>query len=210
MLTLRRRCKSGSKTIPALWVIGLLSFGLFGQQAQAAPVTGNITFTGGVELDTASAGTATMVTAWHGFATGDKPQVQTDDGSFAAFVAPGAGVTFSQPWTFNSVATVPSFWAVGGFTFDLTSSSITNQNPTPGSGAVTVDGIGSISGNGFDPTAGTFHFTTQDPSAESVFSFSAATGAIPESSTVALLTIGALGLTGMHFLGRKRRATLRE
>jgi hypothetical protein len=191
------------KTISAFCVIGLLSCGLFSQQAQAAgPITGSITFTGTVSLDAASAGSATMVTAWHGLALGDKPQVQGDDGSFSAFITPGDGVTFSQPWTFNSVGPVPSFWAVDGFTFDLTSSAIFTQ----GAGSVTVDGIGTISGNGFDPTAGTWHFTTQDPSAESQFSFSASGAAVPENSTVALLTIGALGLAGVHFLGRKRGA----
>jgi hypothetical protein len=190
------------KTISAFCVIGLLSCGLFSQQAQAAgPITGSITFTGTVSLDTASAGSATMVTAWHGLALGDKPQVQGDDGSFTAFVTPGDGVTFHASWSFTSGA-VSSFWAVDGFTFDLTSSAIFTQ----GAGSVTVDGIGTISGNGFDPTAGTWHFTTQDPSAESLFSFSASGAAVPENSTVALLTIGALGLAGVHFLGRKRGA----
>jgi hypothetical protein len=196
------KMKTPAKTISALWVIGLLSCGLFCQQGQAAgPITGDITFTGLVSLDTGSAGTATMVTAWHGLAPGDKPQVQTGDGSFMTpLVTPGDGVTFSPSWSFNSGA-VPSFWAVDGFTFDLTSSSIFTQ----GAGAVTVNGIGTISGNGFDPTAATWSFTTQDPSAEGEFSFSASGAAVPESSTVALLTIGALGLATMHFLGRKRK-----
>jgi hypothetical protein len=210
MLTLRRRCKSGSKTIPALWVIGLVSCGLFGQQAQAAPVTGNITFTGGVVLDTASVDTATMVLSWHGFAAGDKPQVQTGDGSFdlvapGHIVTAGDGVTFFQPWSFNSGA-IPSFWTVDNFVFDLTSSAVFSQ--PPGGNAVIVHGIGTISGNGFDPTPGTWSFTTQNPSAESQFSFSASSSAVPESSTVALLMTGALGLAGMHFLGRKRSVAL--
>jgi hypothetical protein len=208
MLTLRRRCKSGSKTIPALWVIGLVSCGLFGQQAQAAPVTGNITFTGTVSLDTASAGTATMVilNGWHGLAPGGLPQVQFGDGSFDTtpghFVTPGDGVTFASPWSFNSGA-IPNFWSVDGFTFDLTSSAIPPGMQT--ANAVAVNGIGTISGNGFDPTPGTWSFTTQNPAAEAQFSFSASGSAVPESSTVALLMTGALGLAGMHCLGRKRR-----
>lgn len=140
-----------------------------------------------------------MVTAWHGLAPGDKPQVQGADGDFATFVTPGDGVTFNAPWSFNSGA-IPSFWSVDGFTFDLTTSSIFTQTAN----AVTIDGVGTITGNGFDPTPGTWHFTTQNPAADSLFSFSAAAAdPVPEGSTVALFTAGALGLAGMRFLSKK-------
>ncbi len=192
------------KRLRAFLLGGLISCGLFYQQAQAAGVTGDITFTGTVNLDTASAGTATMVTGWHGLSTtptSGLPQVQDAEGDFATFVTPGDGVTFFHPWSFNSGA-ILSFWSVDGFTFDLTSSSIASPRP---SNAVTVDGIGTISGHGFDPTPGTFHFTTQDPSADAQFSFSAAGEAVPEPMTIVSL-LGGSSLLGAIVFVRRRRA----
>jgi hypothetical protein len=176
---------------------------LASQQARAqGPIVGNITFAGSVSLDTTSVNTATMVTAWHGLAPGDLPQVQSDDGTFAtAGVMPGDATTFHAPWTFNS-GPISSFWSVttgGGFTFDLTASNITHQT---GDGSLGVAGTGTVSHSGFTTTPGTFNFTTQDPSASSRFSFSAAT-AVPESGTAVLFAIGATCLAGSRFLRRR-------
>ena len=61
---------------------------------------------------------------------------------------------------------------------------------------MTVAGTGTISGNGFDVTSGTWNFTTQNPSAHARFSFSAASGgAVPDGgSGVALLGIALVGI----------------
>jgi hypothetical protein len=193
--------KNSSRTVLAFLTIGLLTSSLICQSAYAAPINGTITFTGTVELDTSSAGTATMVTAWHGNAPGDLPQVEDRSGDFAGFVNAGDGTTFHAPWSFNS-GSIPNFWSVDGFTFDLLTSAITSQGGSQGSGFVTVVGTGTVSGNGFDSTAGTWNFSTQDPSASSQFSFSAAT-AVPEGSTMGLLAIGALSMAGTRFLRRK-------
>ena len=187
----------------AIWgsiVALLLNCGLFCQQVQAAGITGNITFTGTVSLDKPSAGTATMVTAFSGLGLGGLPQVQNADGDLGTFATPGDAVTFSPTWSFNS-GVLPSFWSVDGFTFDLTSSSITNQT----SGAVSVDAVGTISGHSFDPTPGTFHFTTQDPSAAEKFSFSAAVTAVPEPATLMSFLSGS-SLLGAFLFIRRRRA----
>jgi PEP-CTERM motif len=171
------------------------------QHAQAAgPMVGDVTFAGSVSLDSTTVNNATMVTAWHGLAAGDLPQVQSRDGDFATFISRGDGTTFHAPWSFNSLSTISGFWTVDGFTFDLLNSHITNQGGSPGSGFVTVVGTGTVSGHGFDPTAGTWSFTTQDPSASSQFSFSAST-AVPEPGTLTLLAVGAGGLIS----SRKRR-----
>jgi len=178
---------------------GLFSCGLFTQQVQAVAIKGNITFTGTASLNANSANTATMVTGWHGFGLGGLPQVADHDGDFNGFVTDGDAVTIAFPWSFNSGA-VPNFWSVDGFVFNLTSSSIIAQ----GSGSVTVAGTGTISGNGFGPTFGRWNFTTQNPSANSRFSFSAAGGAVPDGgSGVALLGIA---LTGVEVLRRKLKA----
>jgi hypothetical protein len=183
--------KSLSKTI---LVIAIIACGLFCQHAQAAQITGNITFTGTCSLNTNSASTATMVTGWHGLGTGGLPQVASHDGSFNGFVNDGDAVTIAFPWSFNSGA-VPNFWRVDGFVFDLTTSSITMQ----GGGSVAVQGTGTISGNGFDLTVGTWGFTTQNPSAHSRFSFSASGGAVPDGgSGVALLGIALVGIEGLR------------
>jgi hypothetical protein len=198
--------KSSSPTIVALWAIGLLSGGLFCQQTQAqTPITGNITWAGSVELDDSSAATATMVIAngWHGSA-GGLPAVQSVDGDFDTFINPGDATTFASPWSFNSGA-VSSFWTVGGFTFDL-SSSTALQGGTPGvDGFAFVTGAGTVSGNGFLTTPGTFRFSTQDPGAgnPTEFSFSASSSAVPEASTVALLGIGGAYLI-TRVLGRRK------
>src|SRR5438034_774751 len=177
--------KNLSKTILAVAVAGAITVGL-AQQSQAVPVVGNINFGGSVTLNTSSAGTATGVTSWSGFGTGGKPQVQNRDGSFVGFVAPGDAVTFVAPWTFNTASTITGFWQVDGFSFDLNFSSSTHT-----ASSVTVDGTGIISGNGFTPTAGIWHFTTQDPGTTNggitTFSFSAASGFVPEGGSAAAL-----------------------
>lgn len=185
----------------AIWglLAGFIGFGLLCQQAQAGLINGNITFTDTVTLDTSSAGTATMVTAWSGLGAGGLPRVQTDDGDFSASVTPGDPVAFHAPWSFNSGA-ISQFWKVDGFTFDLTSSSISNQ----GSGSVSVTGVGTISGNGFDPTPGTFGFTTQDPSADGLFSFSASASAVPEPATLMSFLSGSSLLGALVFIRRRR------
>jgi hypothetical protein len=195
--------KTLNKTILAVLATGLISCALFSQQAQAVPIVGHITFAGTVTLNTGSAGTATAVVAggWHGTNGTGLPDVMSRDGDFATFVANGAPVTFTAlQWNFNSGA-VPSFWAVGGFTFDLTSSIIVFQGGNPAS--VVVNGSGFISGNGFSSTFGTWSFSTQDPAAGTppVFSFSASSGTVPDSgSTVAFL---GLALAGVEALRRK-------
>ena len=200
---------NSSKTILAVLAIGLFSTGFFCQQAQAAPINGNITFGGSAELDTSSAATATgvILNGWHGGSTtpiAGAPQVQSVDGDFATFVTVGDGTAFASPWSFNS-GPIPNFWSVDGFTFDLISSSITNQGGTPGtSGFVFVTGSGTASGHGFDPTPGVWRFSTQDPPAGSPpqFSFSAST-AVPEGRITTLFGLGVLGLIGQRLLRRK-------
>jgi hypothetical protein len=204
--------KSSSPTILALWAMGLISSGFFGQQAQAqGPITGNITWGGSVELNDTSAATATgvILNGWHGGSTTPivgAPQVQSRDGDFIPFVAVGDGTAFASPWSFNSGA-VSGFWSVGGFTFDLASSTAV-QGGTPGvDGFALVTGAGTVSGNGFLTTPGTFRFSTQDPGAgtPTEFSFSAST-AVPEGSTIALLGIGGVCLVAGKLRRRKAKA----
>ena len=162
-------------------------------QAQANPVVGTIAMGGSATLNTGNANTASSVTAW---GNPTAVTVTSDSGSFLS-VGDGSAVTIVAPWTFNSGA-VANFWSVGGFTFSLTSSAIFSQ----GGGGVLVDGTGTISGNGFSTTAGTWSFSAQNPPGTGdSFSFSASTGSVPDGG----LTLALLGsaLVGLQVLRRK-------
>jgi hypothetical protein len=139
--------------------------------ATATPINGSITIRGGAELNTGSVNTATQVTGWLS-GSGGAPRVVSRSGDFVTYVTVGATVTMAAPWNFNS-GPLPALWSVGGFTFNLTASSIVLQ----GNGFLSVSGTGMITGNGFNNTPGSWRFTAQNPPANGVFSFSGATTA---------------------------------
>jgi hypothetical protein len=189
-----------SKTILAVLAGGLLSCALFGQQAQGALVQGNINFAGSVRYDTQSLATATQVTTWFDVFhnAGFSNVTGGGTGDFAG-IAPGTQATMGQPWIFNPNLPLNALWSVGGFTFDLTSSTIVNQDATD----LTIEGIGIVSGNGFDPTPMNWMFTSQNAGGQNrqEFSFSANSNSVPDGgSTVALL---GLGLTCVWMIRRK-------
>jgi hypothetical protein len=182
-----------SKAILVFFALGLISCALCVQQAQAVPITGAITFGGGVELDTGTVNTATQVTGWLDESLA-MPTVQSVSGSYAAFANVGDTATFSAPWSFNS-GPISMFWQVDGFTFNLIASHIVSQ----GNGFLNVSGTGTITGNGFTATAGTWSFTTQDDPANGVFSFSASGQSLPDGgATVALLGLAFAGIEGIR------------
>ncbi len=189
--------KNKFKLLIAVFAVTLLTCAVFAPQAHATAVSGAINFQGSVTLNNTSAGNSTTVTAWSGLGQpGNKPQVAGSSGSFAAFAPPGSAVDFFAPWSFNSTS-IPGFWKVGGFTFNLTSSAMLTQGFGPGGlGFVTAGGTGTITGNGFDSTQGTWSFSTQDPGTPNgnvtTFSFSAGTNALPEGGTTLALLGSAL------------------
>src|SRR6266446_9342312 len=156
--------------------VALLGAGVIDTLA-AGPINGTITIRGGAELNTGSVNTATRVIGWLN-GNGAAPTVVSRSGDFATFVPVGASVAMAQPWNFNS-GPLLGLWSVNGFTFDLTSSSIVQQ----GNGFLSVKGTGVISGNSFDPTPGSWTFTTQNPPANGVFSFSGSTTASSPTPT---------------------------
>ena len=174
------------------------------QSLQAAPITGTIGFTGNVTLNTGSASTATAVVAW---GNPTAVTVTTATGSFAT-VSSGSLVNGLGAWTFNfpSVSTPTFSWNVGGFTFNLATSSIISQGGTAGlNGYVNVSGIGTVTGNGYDATSLIWSFSTQDPAviggANGIFTFSDSHSSVPDGgATVALL---GLALTGAGMLRKQ-------
>jgi hypothetical protein len=164
------------------------------------PITGSITFTGGVTLDNnADAGSSTKVLTWTGASGLGSPVVLNDSGSFASFVSAGATVSFMQPWKYNSGA-INNFWSVGGFVFNMISSQVTSE--TAGKG-VLVSGTGMITGpagSGLTSTAGTWTFSASDPTAgvdgngTPIFSFQGNTTVPDGGMTLMLLSAALLGL----------------
>jgi hypothetical protein len=184
-----------SKTILVFFALGLISCAFCVQQAQAVPITGAITFAGGVELDTATVNTATKVTGWLD-ENNAMPTVQSASGSFAGLV--GQTATFAFPWSFTTNTLISGFWTVGGFTFNLLASSIVSQI---GDGFLLVSGTGIVTGNGFGAANMSWTFSTNDDSAFGVFSFSGGGEASPlpdGGATVALLGLSLAGIEGIR------------
>ena len=182
------------RKIAALLTITLV-LGAFGPQIQAAPIQGDIDFGGVVTFDSTSLQNATRVTAWN------SSFVLQSSGDFDTFTNPGDPATMSAPWIFTPSTARPSLWAVGGFTFDLSSSVVVSQSAE----FLDISGAGTLSGNGFDPTPGTWSFTSSNANGQpsATFGFQAQATAVPEASTLALLGFGTLAVLGGRLARRK-------
>jgi len=191
--------KNLTKTILAVLATGVLSCGIFSQQAQATAITGDIQFAGETHFDTNSLATATRVVTWFDvFHNAGFSSVTSGTGDFAG-IPPGTSAAMTQPWIFNPSTPTPGLWSVGGFSYDLLTSTIVTQNAS----TLFITGTGIVSGNGFDPTSMDWSFTTQSAggNTRTTFSFSANGLAVPDGgSAVALL---GLALVGIEVLRRK-------
>ena len=188
-----------SKTFLAVLATGVLSCALFSQQAQATPINGNIQFAGSVQFNTTSLATAARVNTWFDINgnAGFSSVAFGNTGDFAG-IAAGTQAAMAQPWIFNPSTPTPGLWSVGGFTFDLLSSTVVTHTTS----TLAIEGTGIVSGNGFEPTAMTWAFTSQNKGG-STFSFSATGASVPDGgSAVALL---GFALTGIEVLRRKLR-----
>ncbi len=184
------------KVLLTILAAGLVGSAFTAPQANADQINGAITFAGGAIFDTDSLATATRVNDFRDVT------VMSRDNDFESFVNVGDSVVMAEPWIFNPSTPTPNLWSVGGFTFDLDTATIVLQNAS----FLLITGTGTISGNGFDATPGTWSFTSQEPDANGVFSFSSgsATQGVPDGgTTVALLGVS---LAGLGLLRRKLRA----
>jgi len=187
--------KNITKTILGGLAIGFVSCALFSQQAQAAQITGTIKFVGGVHLDNNQLGLATTVVTWFDIGgNAGHSTVLTADGSFSG-IAPGTQSDMFNGWVFNPSTATPGLWSVGGFTFDLASATVTSQSNF----FLNVLGQGTISGNGFDATPGTFSFTVDNSNGRPRvrFGFAAESSALPDGGATVMLLGAALGSLGM-------------
>lgn len=192
-----------TKTILAVLATGALALGA----AQAVQITGHIDFAGQATFDTTSLATANAVIMFQATATGpNNTAVVTDTTGDFSGIAPGTIASFPNVYTFDPSTPTTPLWTVGGFRFDLLTSTIVNQNAF----SLVVRGTGILSGNGFDPTPGAWIFSSGAALGQNQtsFSFAANTTAVPGQvpdggSTVALL--GAV-LVGVIAFRRKLSA----
>ena len=187
--------KNLTKTILGVLAIGFISCGLFSQQAQATSINGDIQFAGETRFDTNSLATAHRVVTWFDvFHNAGFSSVTSGTGDFAG-IFPGTQATMAQPWIFNPSTPTPGLWSVGGFSFDLLTSTIVTQNAS----TLVIEGTGIVSGNGFDPTSMDWSFTTQSAGGRTrtTFSFSANGASVPDGGTTVMLLGAALGALGM-------------
>jgi hypothetical protein len=179
--------------------IGAALFAAFvlSSTASAVKINGVIGFTGGASLNNANLSLATQVAEW------DSPTVSViHTGDFATILT-GTGVLLKDPWDLNTAVTIVDFWKVGGFSFDLITS--TRFYDPSGAGFLSASGYGVIKKLGFDNTIATWSFSTQNPGADKLFTISASGAAVPDGgATVALLGVSLLGLHGLRRKFSKR------
>ncbi|HEY5297430.1 MAG TPA: VPDSG-CTERM sorting domain-containing protein [Verrucomicrobiae bacterium] len=155
--------------------------------AQATPITGNIGFSGGAQMNTDNANTAAEVIGWI------TPVVSTaPSGSFTGL---SGAVTMNSPWTFNPSTPLAAFWSIGGFTFNLVSSTIIFD----ASGHLDIDVYGNVvsTNPSFSQTAFSGSFDIANPNDGHAQEFSARLSfePVPDGgTTVMLLGLGLLSL----------------
>lgn len=144
------------------------SFGVFGEYSA----------TGGSDLSDATTLDLVTVTA-NGFGTGDI------NGTITLANRQG---TPGNSASLDSFATVTNFFTVAGWTLDLTSLNILDQD----TGVLNLSGTGILSGHGFDPTKADWSFSSQ-----STTSYSMTVTAVPVPAAVWLFGSGLLGLVAV-------------
>jgi hypothetical protein len=149
--------------------------------AQAAPIIGSIGFSGDWAPNGGTIATTNAVNI-----LGDDANVDVSNGDFAGFVAVD-DVAIYNDFTFNPSTAVAGLWSVGGFTFDLATSSIALQNAQ----FLILSGTGTVSGNGFDATPGVWTWSGDSTGSAVVFSSTTTTeGQVPEPVTLLLFGAG--------------------
>lgn len=117
-------------------------------------------------------------------------------GDFSPYVGMFDIATF-QNFSFKpalSPSPTDPLWTVGGFNFELTSIVV---DPLSGADLLHLHGTGILTGNGFDPTPGTFDFTTQSgDGSTSVLSISASSSNVPVPAAIFFVAPVLAGLFG--------------
>lgn len=159
-----------------------------GNTGFALPITGSVDFSGGAALDGTTLDNATQVLSWSSVSV--TPLGVTPGSVLDAFINPGDSVAMVGPWDFTAGRS--NLWSIHGFTFDLETSGIIAQTAD----FLSVKGFGMLSGNGYDPTPGTWFFSSQGAGIGSAnFAFAASTRSGPVSVPDQGITLVLLGAT---------------
>jgi hypothetical protein len=168
------------------------SFNITGQFVAEDSTGTNVPFASATAIDFCASTLGTCVTdAGAGTGTGQFLVNSSSTGNTFGLSSGELGTV--KDVTFNPFATVSSFLAVGGLTFDLT-------QLTRGSSGdfLELSGTGVFNRAGYDTTAGTFRFTGQNDgrnlTGNFTFSGGAAATPVPEPASLALFSAGLLGL----------------
>jgi hypothetical protein len=182
-----------SKTILAL-VAAVAAAGLAPHQAQATQITGLLNLHGTATFNSTHLGSASAVVSFSGVTAAGG-----NTGNFAS-ILDGTPIAMTlSTYTFNPSTATSMLLSVGGFTFDLQSSSVHFQDNT----GLIVTGTGTIFGTGFSPTPGAWSFAVTNPGSKphATFAFQAGVEAVPtpdSGMTVALLGAGLIGLAAFR------------
>jgi len=168
--------------------------------AQAASITGSISFSGSAQpLTGTNWGNTTGVDFGSDASVTSAP---LPSGTFSG--TQGMGVSFTD-FSFSPFATVTPLWTFtsGATTYSFTLSSLSTITPAGNdlSSTLILGGAGTLFVTGFDPTPGLFNFSAQGfgakGSPDATFSFSSsdvAQSPVPEPASMLLLGSGLLSL----------------
>ena len=168
--------------------------------AQAALITGIMNLNGTATLTSSNLGTATGVIGGAGNWQNVQVGTVTSGSALATTIAVNNNVAMTTTaWNFNGAGLpIANFWTVGGFTFQLNTSSVVSQSAS----FLNVQGSGVITGNGYDPTNGTWSFTIPSASNNATFAFAAGqTTNAPDGGSTAVMA--GLALVGLALAGRR-------
>jgi hypothetical protein len=188
-------------TISKLGASLLIALGL-GTAANAAFISGTITFASdpntsinGLTLQDGAGVATSNINLAAGVQTWGNSSVNGATGSFTP-IDVGTAPTMAAPWIFNPSTPLAGLWTVtdngSTFTFNLTSSVVVFQSPL----FLSVAGSGMVTSPGYDPTPGTWNFSTQEPDIGGKFTWSASSEVPDGGTTMALFGFSLLGLYG--------------
>jgi hypothetical protein len=180
------------KTLKTLALIGALTTG---SSVMATSIDGTIQFNANTTISLVGGTTFPTATGIDFADNVNSATVNTaaSDGSFTGL----SGTVAFKDFTIGT--SVNSLWSVGIWSFDLGNSVNNSADDTH----LAIDGTGTLKGTGFADTPGVFSLTTQRTggTAQTTFTFSASTTAVPDGGASALL-IG-MGLLGLGVMRRK-------
>jgi hypothetical protein len=191
--------------ISSLAAIPLATAGAFSLagSASAAQINGGISFIGGFKPVDSSWKPTTLDVATGINFKGDAMRAGDCNGDFATYIS--CDPLFGDVGTITDfqfapfTTTIPNFWSIGGFAFELEGIAVDTQTTSQ----LALTGSGTITGNGFDATDGTWVFTGNQQGGTLTWSSSSAS--TPVESVPEPATLLGLGLVGAALAGISRR-----